>query len=109
MNYNYSLRYEIKIESDENGYTKDQSEGKGLTDCLLAFSVLLPETGEYSQAVVFNWNGKEKRPFTQKELFKLWMSLGLSLHDNNGLKGWHAEVITLHAKMIRSLFRPKEE
>lgn len=103
--HKYKIRYELSIEDESKGYTKDEAEEKGLTDGLLLFSVLFPEDGSYSQQAVFSYNGVKRRPFTQDETFRLWMTLGLGLHDNGELEGWKNEIITVYADLIRKIYK----
>lgn len=102
--HKYAIRYKFDLENDGHGYAKEEAGDKGLTDCILGISILLPETGEYSQAVVVSYNGKEKRPLTQKEIFKSWLMMGLSLHDTGELQGWQADFVKMHSEMLRSMF-----
>lgn len=105
--HKYKIRYELALEDRDGGYTKEEADEKGLTDGLLLFSILFPDNGSYSQATVINYNGVEKRAFTQDEIFKIWMSLGLSLHDNDELEGWKREFIKMYAGHIREIFKNK--
>jgi hypothetical protein len=104
--YKYALRYQPNLERRDEGYTANDVEntGHGLTDCFLGISILLPPDGTYSQAIVVSENGKEKRTLTQKEIFKSWLMLGLSLHDKGELKGWQKDFVKMHSEMIRSIF-----
>lgn len=107
--YKYALRYTPNIEHREEGYTKEDIIGNcGLTDCFLGISILLPEDGSYSQCIAIKDNGKEKRQMTQAEIFKAWMTLGISLHEEGQLKGWHADFASLHTETIRSMFKFKD-
>ena len=101
--HNYKIRYDIDIENKPEGYSKEEADDKGLTDGLLVISVLFPDDGGYSQQVVAACNGKENRPFTQDEVFKIWMMLGLSLHDTGQLTGWRKEAAHGFADAIRGL------
>lgn len=104
--HKYALRYTWIPETRESGFTKDEILEKpeyGAADAILGISIILPEDGGYSQAT-FSIDGKENRPLTQKEIFKAWMMLGLSLHDNGELKGWQKDFVKIHSDMIRSLF-----
>jgi hypothetical protein len=103
--HNYKLRYDINIEDKPEGYSKNEADGKGLTDGLLTISILFPDDGSYSQAVVAAYNGRENRPFTQDEVFKIWMTLGLSLHDTGQLTGWRKEAAHGFADGMRRLFK----
>jgi len=109
MSYKYALRYKPCIEFRDEGYQiEDAGEDYGLTDCFLGISILLPPDGSYSQAVVVKDNGKEKRPMTQKEIFKAWMLLGMSLHGQGELKGWQKEFVKIHAEMSIQVMRGKK-
>ncbi len=74
-----------------------------MADALIGISILLPEDGGYSQAV-FSIDGNDNRHLTQKEIFKAWLMLGLSLHDQGELKGWQKDFVKMHSEMIRSIF-----
>jgi hypothetical protein len=100
----YALRYQTNMEFRDEGYTAEEAGDCGLTDCFIGISILLPEDGSYSQAIVVADNGKEKRKMTQKEIFKAWMMLGLSLHDQGELQGWQAAHVKTHSDIIRSMF-----
>lgn len=107
--HKYALRYKYELEDRDEGFdVADATDGRGLTDCLLGISILLPETGEYSQAIVISAYGKEKRPLTQKEIFKVWLMLGISLHDVGKLEGWQSEFVKMHSEMIRTMFSHKD-
>lgn len=99
----YALRYKWGVESLDEGYQKEDAGEDGLCDAMLGISIIFPEEGGYSQAL-FSFHGKEKRPLNQEEIFKVWMMLGLSLHDEDKLKGWKSDLVSLHSKMIRSFF-----
>ena len=103
--YKYALRYKPNLEHRDEGYTKDDAGQDGLTDCLLGISILLPPDGSYSQAIVINEHGKEKRALTPKEIFKAWSMLGMSLHQEGMLKGWQSEIVKIHSKMMRDVLR----
>ncbi len=105
--HKYALRYNLNEEWREEGFTAEEAGENGLCDALIGISVILPEDGSYSQAV-FSSNGKEKRECTQKEIFKAWLMLGLSLHDTGKLEGWQKEFVTIHSSMIREFFSHKE-
>lgn len=99
----YALRYTWQPETQPGGYTREEIGDKGGADALIGISIILPPDGSYSQAL-FSIDGKEDRELTQKEIFKAWLMLGLSLHDKGELKGWQADFAKLHADMIRGLF-----
>lgn len=101
---NYALRYTLETENRPEGYEKeDASDGKGLTDSLIVISIIHPEEGGYSQAL-FTYDGLEGRELTQKEIFKAWLMLGLSLHDTGELKGWQSDLVEMNANIFRSMF-----
>lgn len=104
MEHIYSLRYNFNIENQPEGYTKEDAKNKGLTDCLFGVSILLPEDGSYSQKTIISYNGKEKRVMTPDEIFKIWLMLGMNLHDNGELTGWRAEFAKVHAESARDKF-----
>lgn len=103
--HTYSLRYNIDIQADEKGYKKKDAGEYGLTDCLVVISKILSSDGSSSQKIIMAYNGKEKRSFTDNELFKVWMTLGLELHDRQMLKGWKAHITEAFATTIRTLFK----
>ncbi len=106
MNYKYALRYTPNLEFRDEGYEKEDAGNEcGLTDCFLGISIILPPDGSYSQQIVIADNGKEKRSMTQKEIFKVWMTLGMSLHKEGALKGWHKEFVKLHSEMCLNIFK----
>lgn len=102
----YALRYRWETEYREGGYTMDDQidDDHGLCDALFFVSIVLPSDGSYSQMVI-TVNGQTKEPMSDKEVFKVWMTLGLSLADRGNLIGWHAEIVTMMAKIIRKVFR----
>jgi hypothetical protein len=103
--HKYALRYGYTLEEKEDGYSKEEAiDDKGLTDCLLGISILLPEDGSYSQQICISAHGKEKRELTQKEIFKAWLMLGISLHDTGALGGWQREFVQMHTHLVRSMF-----
>ena len=101
--YKYALRYIFEPETRPEGFTKEEAGTCGMADALLGISIILPSDGGYSQCV-FSIDGKENRSLTQKEIFKAWLMLGISLHDNGELKGWQKEFVKMHADMIRDIF-----
>jgi hypothetical protein len=106
MSYKYALRYSPNIEHREEGYEKsDCSDKCGLTDCLLGISMILPDDGSYSQQIVISEHGKEKRGLNQSEIFRIWATLGLSLHDSGKLDGWEKELVKLYAHIVREAFK----
>lgn len=50
-------------------------------------------------------HGKEKRELTQKEIFKAWMMLGLSLSDTGQLKGWHKSLVDTFSQSFRDFLK----
>lgn len=105
--YKYALKYSPNIEAREEGYTKEDVKGTdfGLTDCFLGISILLPPDGSYSQCIVSSEHGKERRALTQKEIFKVWLTLGLSLNDQKELNGWHKQLVNSFSDIVRKIFR----
>jgi hypothetical protein len=103
----YALRYSWIPETKDGGYTKDEIGDYGGADALIGISILLPDDGSYSQAL-FSIDGKENRALTQKEIFKAWMMLGVSLHDKSELKGWQKDFVKIHAGMVRDIFKTKK-
>lgn len=99
----YALKYTWIPETKECGFTKDELGDCGGADALIGISIILPPDGSYSQAV-FSIDGKENRELTQKEIFKAWLMLGLSLHDQGELEGWQKDFVKIHSDMIRSIF-----
>lgn len=101
--HRYALKYTWLPETKKGGYTREELEDKGGADALIGISIILPPDGSYSQAV-FSIDGKENRDLTQKEIFKAWLMLGLSLHDRGELKGWQKDFVKMHSEMIRAMF-----
>lgn len=109
MEYKYALRYQHNLECRDEGYTRKDAEGGfGLTDCLLGISIILPPDGSYSQRTVVADNGKEKRSMNQQEVFKAWSLLGMSLHEEKMLKGWQAQIVEIHHKMMCDVMNNKK-
>ena len=104
--HKYALRYTWIPETREDGYLKNEieNEDQGLCDALIGISILHPECGGYSQAL-FSIDGKEKRSLNQKEIFKAWLMLGVSLHDEGKLKGWQKILVENHAKNAREIIK----
>lgn len=75
----------------------------GLTDDLIVISILNPLNGSYSQAI-YSFKGEENRPLSDSELFKVWMALGMALHNSGELKGWKKDFIELHATLAKEIF-----
>lgn len=107
-NYKYALRYNFNEEHRDEGYTKEDADNNGLCDAILGISMLFPSDGSYSQAL-FGFNGKEKRSLTQDEIFKAWLMLGLSLHDEGELKGWKADLTKHVSEIIRGIFNHNKD
>lgn len=103
----YALRYTWLPETKEGGYTREEIGDCGGADALIGISIILPDNGGYSQAI-FSIDGKENRRLTQKEIFKAWLMLGISLHDKGELKGWQKLFVAMHADMIRTIMRKGE-
>lgn len=103
--YIYALRYQWNTEFRKEGYKKEDqlAVDYGLCDAFMFVSVLLPPDGSYSQMIISS-NGKTQQPMTDKEKFKVWMTLGLSLADEGKLKGWHKQMVDMMAKMVRKMF-----
>lgn len=104
MPHRYAIRYDVKIEDRMHGYTKEEANDCGLTDGLVIFSILFLEDGSYSQCIVKSANGKEKRCFTQNEIFKLWLTLGMSFREED-LSGWRPKFIKQYKNIIREMFK----
>ncbi len=109
MTDKYALRYSFNEEYRDEGYTKeDATEGKGLCDAIIGISIIYQDDGSYSQAV-FSANGKTKAACTPQEIFKAWHMLGMSLHEEGLLKGWHKDCVKLHAETARAFFKALKE
>lgn len=104
MSHKYGIRYDVNVEYRSEGYDKSEAGEKGLTDSLLLLSILNHPDGSYSQAFTLNLHGKEKRELTQKEIFKAWLMLGISLHDEGKLEGWQKEFVQMHTEVVRKMF-----
>lgn len=98
----YKLKYDIKIETCSEGYDKSDAGEYGLTDKLIVISIIELECGGYSQCL-FTFN-KDKEPLSQEEIFKTWLTLGLSLSNQNELKEWRKEMVDTHSKNISTIF-----
>lgn len=103
--HNYKLKYKINIEARDEGYQpEDCSEECGLTDVLAVFSILYPDDGSYSQCITLTADGREKRPMSQDEIFKLWMTLGLSLSEAETLSDSKRQFVQTFAEIVRKIF-----
>lgn len=108
MSHTYALRYSWNMETREQGYQQEDANDYGLCDAMLGISIIYFEDGSYSQAV-FSCDGKEGRPLTQDEIFKAWLTLGLSLHDQGELEGWKKVFVSLHSEFLRDIFKHKKD
>lgn len=107
--YKYSLRYIFSVEYKKEGFTKKDANGKhGLCDSIINISILQPPDGSYSQAV-FSYGGKDGNSLTQEEIFKAWIMLGISLHDEGKLKGWRKEFVEIQTAGLRDIFSHKDD
>ncbi len=106
MTHQYKLKYKIEIEDRDKGYKpEDADEEHGLTDALAVFSIIYPEDGSYSQCIALTADGREKRPLSQDEIFKLWMTLGLSLSQSEKLSEGKKELAKHFAELVRDIFK----
>jgi hypothetical protein len=103
-NYKYALRYTVDFQSREKGYFKKdvETDKQGLTDAAMIVSIIKPKDGSYSQMLMTH-DGQTKKPLTQKDIFKVWLTLGISLSDTNELKGWHKEVVDSVTRLVRDM------
>lgn len=104
--YKYKIRYTFKADSGQ--FTVNDITDEGLADDLLLVSILTPPDGSYSQAIVSH-KGNENRSLTQKEIFKAWLMMGVSLHDQGELEGWQKQFAEMHTSMIRNIFSHKDD
>lgn len=104
--YKYAIKYNLNTESREEGYALEV-DGYSLCDVLISIPIVIPSDGGYSQRLI-SFNGKTKKPCTQKEIFKAWMMLGMSLYEENMLNGWQKEFIELHYTTATSIIEGLE-
>lgn len=102
--HNYKIRYDLQPETRPQGFTKNDANGKGLTDAYIFISILKLEDGSYSQALI-TFDGSEERKLFCIEKFKAWMMMGLSLHDEGGVKGWQGECLKNFSEEIRAFIK----
>lgn len=82
MTDKYKLRYKIEIDHQPEGYMpEDASDEHGLTDALVAVSMLYPEDGSYSQQIILAADGRTGKLLPNKDIFKMWLTMGLGLAD----------------------------
>ena len=101
--YKYAIRYNFNQECREEGYTEDQSDGNGLCDAIIGISIILPPDGSYSQQLICI-NGKTKKPMTQDEIFKAWLTLGMSLRNEDKVTGWKKYLLNVLHEFIIKIF-----
>ena len=107
MRHKYRLRYTWDTENRAEGYTvNDTEDRKGLCDAMLLTSIIRPHDGSYSQAC-FSFDGETGKPLTQKDIFKVWLTLGLSLEQERGLTGWQHELVKAVREMTTEIFKDK--
>lgn len=104
--HKYAIKYELNAGNRKEGYDKDDAEnGKyGLCDAFIFISIIKSEDGSYSLGMS-SADGKEKRALTQEEIFKVWLMMGVSLHDEGKLLDWKKSFVELHAETIRMLMK----
>ena len=105
MTHKYKIRYRIVVETREEDFVpEDASDEQGLTDGLVAVSLLYPEDGSYSQQIVLAADGRTNEAMQPNDIFKLWMTMGLGLADSDDFIGGKDAILKAFAGMIRQIF-----
>jgi hypothetical protein len=62
------------------------------------------DDGAYSQ-MLFSFDGATGEELTQKDLFKMWSMIGMTLAQNGKLKGYQKDMVDIHEDNMRRVMK----
>jgi hypothetical protein len=104
----YNLKY--SWDAVAGNFSKEDIKGEhdGLCDAMMVVSILFPEDGSYSQ-MIMSADGRTGKELSQDDIFKVWQMIAFTLERNNGLEGWHKEIIKQVCLSIRQIIKAQRD